>query len=103
MTRGKNVTVTVTVKNTGTVAGHEVVQMYIRDVVGSISRPLKELKGFQKIFLQAGESREVVFIINEELLKFYNEALEYKAEPGEFRVMTGTNSRDVQTVSFILE
>ncbi|MEY3422212.1 MAG: beta-glucosidase BglX, partial [Bacteroidota bacterium] len=103
MTKGKNLTVSLTVRNTGKMAGHEVVQMYIRDLVGSISRPLKELKGFQKIYLQPGESREVVFSIDEELLKFYNETLEYKAEPGEFNVMIGANSRDVQTISFVLE
>lgn len=103
MTKGKNLTVSLTVRNTGKMAGHEVVQMYIRDLVGSISRPLKELKGFQKIYLQPGESREVVFSIDEELLKFYNEKLEYKAEPGEFNVMIGANSKDVQTISFVLE
>lgn len=103
MTKGKTLTVTVTVKNTGKVAGHEVVQMYIRDVVGSISRPVKELKGFQKIFLQPGESKKVMFTIDEDLLKFYNELLEYKTEKGEFQAMVGTNSRDVQSVSFILE
>jgi beta-glucosidase len=103
MTKGKNLTVSLTVRNTGKMAGHEVVQMYIRDLVGSISRPWKELKGFQKIYLQPGESREVVFSIDEELLKFYNEKLEYKAEPGEFNVMIGANSKDVQTISFVLE
>lgn len=103
MTKGKNISVSVTVKNTGKVAGHEVVQMYIRDVVGSISRPVKELKGFQKIYLLPGESKDVNFIINEDLLKFYNEALEFKAEPGEFHVMIGTNSKDVQKVSFSLK
>jgi beta-glucosidase len=103
MTKGKNISVSVTVRNTGKVAGHEVVQMYIRDVVGSISRPVKELKGFQKIYLLPGESKEVKFIINEDLLKFYNEALEFKAEPGEFHVMIGTNSKDVQKVSFELK
>jgi beta-glucosidase len=103
LSKGKTINVSVTVKNTGKMAGHEVVQMYIRDVVGSISRPVKELKGFQKIFLLPGQSKIVTFTIDEELLKFYNEALEYTSEPGEFQVMIGTNSRDVQMVSFVLE
>jgi beta-glucosidase len=95
--------VAVTVKNTGQVAGHEIVQMYIRDVEASISRPVKELKGFEKIFLQPGVSRTVVFTIHADLLKFYNETMQHKAEPGEFHVMIGRHSADVQTVSFMLE
>jgi beta-glucosidase len=103
LSKGKKITLTVKVKNIGKVAGHEVVQLYIRDKVGSIARPVKELKGFEKVYLLPGESKEVVFTIDEDLLKFYNEALEYKAEKGEFNVMVGTNSRDVQTLSFYLE
>jgi len=103
LTKGKELTISVNVKNTGKVAGHEVVQLYIRDVVGSIARPVKELKGFEKIYLTPGESKEVVFTINEELLKFYNEALEYKAEKGQFNAMIGTNSVNVQSVTFYLE
>jgi beta-glucosidase len=64
---------------------------------------MKELKGFQKIYLNPGESKEVVFTIDEDLLKFYNENLKYGAEPGEFHVMVGTNSRDVQKIGFVLE
>jgi beta-glucosidase len=103
LTKGKRLNATITVKNTGKYSGHEVVQMYIRDLVGTISRPVMELKGFQKIYLQPGESKEVSFTIDEELLKFYNEALEYKAEPGEFKVMLGSNSKDVQSISFVLK
>lgn len=103
LAKGEKLTLTVNVKNTGSVAGHEVVQMYIRDVVGTISRPLKELKGFSKVYLKPGESRDITFTIDEDLLKFYNEALEFKAEKGEFRVMVGSNSRDVQTLSFMYE
>jgi beta-glucosidase len=101
--RNKTLTVTVTVKNVGKRAGHEIVQMYIRDLTGSISRPVKELKGFEKIFLEPGESKDVVFKINEELLKFYNEALEFKAEKGEFMIMTGPNSRDLKSINFNLD
>lgn len=103
MIEGQSVSVTVSVKNAGKMAGNEIVQLYIRDLVGTISRPVKELKGFQKIYLQPGESKEVTFTINEELLKFYNEALEFKSEPGEFQVMIGTNSRDVQSINFVLK
>ncbi|MBA9074299.1 beta-glucosidase [Flavobacterium gossypii] len=97
------ITATVTVKNTGKTEGAEVVQLYIRDLVGSISRPLKELKGFEKIKLKAGESKTVSFTINAELLKFYNSNIEYVAEPGEFEVMIGTNSQDVKTARFNLK
>jgi beta-glucosidase len=95
-------TATVTVTNTGSREGKEVVQLYIRDVVGTNTRPLKELKGFQKISLKPGESRQVTFTIGIDDLKFYNNELKWIAEPGEFRVMIGTNSRDVKQASFNL-
>lgn len=76
--------------------GKEVVQLYIRDMVGSITRPVKELKGFQKIELKAGESKVVSFSITPEDLKFYNYDLKYDWEAGEFQVMIGGNSRDVK-------
>lgn len=87
--------VTVTVTNDGPREGREVVQLYIRDLVGSITRPVKELKGFQKITLKAGESRKVEFTIRTGDLKFYNNELKYDWEPGDFVIMTGGNSRDV--------
>ncbi|TDO19715.1 beta-glucosidase BglX [Pedobacter duraquae] len=99
---GEAITASVTVTNTGTVAGKEVVQLYTRDMVGSSTRPVKELKGFQKISLKPGESREVSFRIQESDLKFYNANLKYVAEPGAFKVFIGTNSRDVQTADFTL-
>ncbi len=74
--------------------------MYLRDVVGSISRPMKELKGFEKIELNPGETKTVTFTLNEELLKFYNGNLDWVIEPGKFEVMVGPNSRDVEVVSF---
>jgi beta-glucosidase len=98
---GKQITATVNVTNTGKVAGEEVVQFYTRDLVASITRPVKELKGFQKINLQPGETKSVTFAINEETLKFYNSELQFVAEPGEFKVFIGTNSRDVKESSFI--
>lgn len=86
----------VTLTNAGKYDGAEVVQLYIRDRVGSISRPVKELKGFQKISLKAGESKTVTFQITPETLKFYNSQLKYDWEPGEFEIMIGGNSRDVK-------
>ena len=90
------ITATVSVKNTGHYDADEVVQLYIRDVVGSISRPVKELKGFQRIHLKAGESQTVSFTITPDLLKFYDYNLNYVIEPGEFDIMIGPNSRDVK-------
>ncbi len=103
MTTGGNITATVTVTNTGACEGNEVVQLYIRDMVGSIARPVQELKGFERISLKPGESRTVNFTINADLLKFYNKNLDYVCEPGEFEVMIGTNSRDVQRKTFTLK
>ncbi len=102
MTRGGNITATVTVTNTGNREGTEVVQLYIRDMVGSIARPVQELKGFERITLKPGESRNVTFTINADLLKFYDKDLNYVCEPGDFEVMVGTNSRDVQRKTFTL-
>jgi len=97
----KKLITTVEVKNTSANTGKEVVQMYIRDVVGSVTRPVEELKGFQKIELAAGETKKVSFEITPELLKFYNTDLKYDWEPGEFQIMVGTNSRDVQKLKVI--
>jgi beta-glucosidase len=90
--------VTIPVKNIGQYAGKEVVQLYIRDEVGTITRPVKELKGFEKIALAAGETKQVVFEITPELLKFYNSDLKFDWESGDFQIMVGPNSRDVKTV-----
>ena len=86
----------ITVTNSGNYDGAEVVQLYIRDRVGSITRPVKELKGFQKVYLKKGESQKVTFNISPEDLKFYNNTLKYDWEAGEFDVMIGTNSDEVQ-------
>lgn len=103
LTKGKTITATVAVTNSGNVGGKEVVQLYIRDLVGSITRPVKELKGFQKIYLKAGETKNVTFSIAEQDLKFYNSDLKFVAEPGDFKVFIGTNSRDVKEASFSLK
>ena len=98
MERNGGVKATVTVKNTGDRDADEVVQLYIRDRVASISRPVKELKGFQRIHLKAGESREVTFDITPDMLKFYNSELRHVLEPGDFSIMTGPDSRRLKTV-----
>jgi len=93
----QTLTASITVKNVGTKDGKEVVQLYIRDVAGSITRPVKELKGFQKIHLKGAESQTVTFNITPNDLKFYNSNLKYDWEPGEFVIMIGGNSRDVKS------
>ena len=94
---GQKLTASAVVTNTGKYDGTEVVQLYIRDMVGSVVRPVKELKGFQKIILKAGESKTVSFTITIEDLKFYNNDLKYDWESGEFEIMIGTSSKDVKT------
>ncbi|MEP6950170.1 MAG: beta-glucosidase BglX [Ginsengibacter sp.] len=96
------ITATVTVTNTGKIDGKEVVELYTRQMVGSITRPVKELKGFQKIDLKAGESKNVSFTISVNDLKFYNGDLKYVAEQGDFKVFIGGNSRDVKEAGFKL-
>ncbi|MGY4815619.1 beta-glucosidase BglX [Pseudomonas chlororaphis subsp. piscium] len=92
----------VTLKNTGKRDGETVVQLYIQDVAGSMIRPIKELKNFQKVQLKAGEQKVIRFSISEDDLKFYNAQLKYAAEPGEFKVEIGLDSRDVKQQSFEL-
>ncbi|MCH5599649.1 glycoside hydrolase family 3 C-terminal domain-containing protein [Niabella ginsengisoli] len=86
----------IAITNTGKYDGAEVVQLYIRDVVGSVTRPMKELKGFQKVMIKSGESKTVTFNVTAEDLKFYNSNLKYDWEPGEFEIMIGTNAKDVK-------
>ncbi|MNQ08768.1 Periplasmic beta-glucosidase precursor [compost metagenome] len=102
MNFNEKVNVTVDVTNTGNFDGKEVVQLYIRDLVGSVTRPIKELKGFQKIALKKGEKQTVTFEISVEDLKFYNSDLQFVAEPGTFQVFVGTNSDADKKLSFEL-
>ena len=99
---GASLTASVTLKNTGKRDGETVVQLYLHDVAASMSRPLKELKNFQKIMLKAGEQKIVQFTLDENDLKFYNAQLKYAAEPGEFEVLIGLDSQNVQQNSFQL-
>jgi beta-glucosidase len=95
--------VAVTVMNSGTRPGVEVAQLYVRDLVGSVTRPVKELKGFQKVELQPGESREVSFTLKASDLAFYTASGKWEAEPGAFKVFIGGNSRDVKEAGFRLK
>nr|WP_255485166.1 beta-glucosidase BglX [Mucilaginibacter sp. X5P1]MBB6141799.1 beta-glucosidase [Mucilaginibacter sp. X5P1] len=98
-----NVTAAIEVKNDGEDDGDEIVQLYIHQRVGSAVRPVKELKGFQRIHLKAGEVKTVRFTIDNDMLKYYNAELAYKAEPGDFDIMIGTNSRDVKSAKLTLK
>ena len=95
-------TVTITIKNSGTREGTEVVQLYVRDLVGSVTRPVKELKGFNKVTLKPNESKTIEFTLSPDELAFYTKEMIYKTEPGEFGVYVGGNSVDVKTASFTL-
>ena len=89
-------TVRCTVSNTGAVSGDEVVQLYLRDVLGSVARPVMELKGFERVHLKPGESREVSFTIEPRHLRMLDAARRWVVEPGEFRVMVGASSKDIR-------
>ena len=100
MHAGEIVKVSITVKNVGTRAGDEIVQMYIKDNFSSMSRPIKELKGFKKIHLEAGEQKEVTFTIGEDQLAFYDSNLNWQVEPGTFTVMVGSSSVSLDSITF---
>lgn len=103
MKEGDVLTVSVDVTNTGNYDADEVVQLYVRDVVGTVSRPVKELKGFSRISLLKGETKRVDFKLTVDDLKFYDQQLDYRAEPGDFEVMVGPDSRNVQKLTFTLK
>lgn len=94
--------VEIEVINRGDVAGEEIVQLYVQDLVGSVTRPVKELKGFQKVLFDAGERKTITFQLNARDLAFYTRNMEFKAEPGDFKVFIGTNSADTQEATFKL-
>lgn len=97
--RNEEITVSLKITNSGKMAGEEVVQLYLRDRFASIVRPVKELKGFNKIVLQAGETKEVKFVINNETISFYNNNIELISEAGEFDIMIGSSSEDIRLKS----
>lgn len=96
MTSAETLEVSMTLTNTGKLAGEEVVQLYLQDKFGSVVRPIIELKDFQKVKLQAGETKTLTFVIDNEKLAFYNHALEFKSEPGTFNLMIGSSSSDIR-------
>lgn len=102
MNTADSISISVDLSNVGTRDGAEVVQLYIRDLVGSVTRPVKELKGFQKVFLKAGETKTITFQLTNELLSFYRHDLSFGSEPGEFQLFVGGNSRDVKQSGFTL-
>lgn len=102
MPMGGSITAAVTVTNTGDRAGDEVVQLYVRDMVGSIARPVKELKGFRRVSLAPGESKRVEFTLTSDDLKFYNFDLDYVNEPGDYRLFVGPNSAENLSTTFRL-
>lgn len=103
MTADGTVKASVTVKNTGSRDGDEIVQLYIRDISASMARPVKELKGFKRIHLKSDESARVTFDITREQLQFYNHDLKQVVEPGDFNIMVGPNSRDVKTAKLTVD
>jgi beta-glucosidase len=103
MSRGGELRVTTTVTNDGKRAGAEIVQLYVRDMVGSVTRPVKELKGFQKVELAPGQSREITFTLREADVAFYTAAGKWEAERGAFKVFVGGNSRDTKEAGFALK
>jgi beta-glucosidase len=100
---GERLTVSVDVENVGKRSGDEVVQLYIRDVAASMTRPVKELKGFQRLTLQPGEKKHVEFVLTPEHLGFWNREMRFVVEPGEFKVMVGANSEDLIETKFEVE
>lgn len=102
LTKSGSITISVDVKNSGNYDGKEIVQLYTRDLVGSITRPIKELKGFQKVEIKKGETKTVTFTLTEEDLKFYNQNLDFVAESGKFEVFVGANSDTKNKIEFEL-
>jgi beta-glucosidase len=103
MKMNETLKVTVEVKNTGKRAGEEVVQLYIRDLVGSVTRPVKELKGFKKIMLKAGESQKVTFELTKKDFSFWRKDMSFGAEAGKFKIFVGTSSAKLKEADFELK
>jgi beta-glucosidase len=98
-----SVTITVNVKNTGSRKGDEVVQLYVRDVVSSVTRPVKELKGFRRVTLEPGASSTVKFTLSKSAFAFWNEQMQYVVEPGEFQIMAGPDSQALKSATLVVE
>lgn len=98
----ETIQVTVKIKNDSDIGGEEVIQLYVRDLVGSVTRPVKELKGFQKVYFEAGEEKTITFQLNKDHLAFYTASRKFKTEPGDFEVYVGTNSSEHLSAPFTL-
>ncbi len=96
ISRNESTRVWFNIKNTGDRDGDEVVQLYIRDLLATVARPVMELKGFKRVRLKAGEEKEICFFIEPDLLKMFNRKMEEVVEPGDFRIMIGASSRDLR-------
>jgi len=103
LSSGEKIQVSIKVQNTGKIPGTETVQLYIQDLVSSVTRPVKELKGFQRVNLQPGEVRELTFTLTAKDLEFFTASRRWEAEPGEFKVFVGANSADVLETGFMLK
>lgn len=99
---GEHIVASVDVTNESDCDGLETVQLYVRDVTGSVVRPVKELKGFQKLLIKAGETKRVAFEITEEMLRFHTKDMKFQSEPGRFVVMIGKNAAETQAAEFVL-
>ena len=102
LNKENTILVTTEITNTGEVDGEEVAQLYIRDNVSSVTRPVKELKGYQRVFLKAGETKKIKFTLNSESLAFYDINMNYVVEPGTFTIMTGSSSKNKDLKKTIL-
>ncbi len=103
LSKGGSIEAKITVTNKGDYDAYEVVQLYLRDIYAKISRPVKELKKFERVFLKKGESKEITFVLTDDDLKYYDSSLQYGYDPGEFDIMVGPNSANVQTLRFTAE
>jgi len=103
ITSENEIEASITITNTGKVKGREVVQLYLQDIIGSTTRPVKELKGFQLVDLAPGESKTINFKITPKMLEFYTANRIWEVEPGDFKVFVGGNSRDLKTAEFIFK
>lgn len=102
LTDNNSIVVSVTIKNSGDYDGEEVAQLYVQDLVGSVTRPVKELKGFKKVMMKKGEEKNILFTISEKDLRFTDADMNYKSEPGKFKIYVGTNSSDCREAEFEL-
>lgn len=103
MSKNGSITLSVDVTNTGDLDGYEIVQLYINDPIAKIARPVKELKSYKRVYIPKGETIRVSFEINGEMLKYFDNEFVYGYDPGEFRVMVGPDSNNLQTLTFLAE